>query len=441
MQQLMSRNRDLANSVISNPGTRICFRLGDFDAKKLEEGFSYFDFRDLLNLGIGEAIVRIERADHDFNIKTMVSPQIDPEVTRRCRERVVELSRKKYAYHLEEPESQLVKEEPQESAVAVFSDLKSMTGEVEKEKIESRQPTPSEKPARKTALVKAELQPEEKSFLKFISQHPDMFVTKVYKALRLSGYKGDKIKTSLIEKGLIVQEETRKGLLRRLAKVLRLTDKGASIVEKLLTAGKGGDLHKDLQHMVKEQAELFGWRAKLEERIPRSLESVDVGLDKDGIRVAVEISSTTPPEHEVQNIRKCLDAGYDYILAVCDEDKRLSQIKTEVKKAFSFKERERIRFYHTSRVKEFLSSVGPKDIVSEKGIVSDQIRKQKQLMDSTETAEFLGISKNTLYEWTSQKRVPYIKVGGLLKFKRADLEEWLKKRTQEEGNFDILDEE
>jgi len=166
-----------------------------------------------------------------------------------------------------------------------------------------------------------------------------------------------------------------------LAKVLRLTDKGASVVKKLPSAGKGRDLHKEHQYMVKEQAELFGWRAKLEERIPRSLESVDVGFDKDDIRIAVEISSTTTPEHEVQNIRKCLDAGYDYILAVCDDDKRLSQLKTEVKKAFSFKKREWIRFCHASRVKEFFSSVGPKDIVSEKGIVSDQIRKQKQQMD------------------------------------------------------------
>lgn len=60
----------VGNSVISNPAIRLCFRLGDNDAKKLEQGFSTFDANDLQNLGVGEAIVRVERSDWDFNIYT-----------------------------------------------------------------------------------------------------------------------------------------------------------------------------------------------------------------------------------------------------------------------------------------------------------------------------------------------------------------------------------
>jgi len=70
--------------------------------------------------------------------------------------------------------------------------------------------------------------------------------------------------------------------------------------------------------------------------------------------------------------------------------------------------------------------------VSEKDIVSGQIKKEKQLLDTKEAAEFLGISKNTLYEWIIQRKIPHIKVGRLVKFRREDLEAWLKKRTQEE---------
>ena len=44
-----------------------------------------------------------------------------------------------------------------------------------------------------------------------------------------------------------------------------------------------------IDDMIKEQAEVFGWKANIEERIPYSLESVDVGLRKDDLRVAVEI--------------------------------------------------------------------------------------------------------------------------------------------------------
>ena len=44
---------------------------------------------------------------------------------------------------------------------------------------------------------------------------------------------------------------------------------------------------------------------------------------------------------------------------------------------------------------------------------------------------FLGIKKSTLYEWIVQKKVPHYKVGRLVKFKRDDLEAWLKENGQE----------
>jgi len=263
-------------------------------------------------------------------------------------------------------------------------------------------------------------------------------VTQIYKQLSLSGYKGDKLKESLVEKGLIAQEETREGKRGRLAKVLALTSLGVSRLGKLVLVGKGGDSHRHIQSMVKEQAELFGWQAKIEERIPRSLESVDVGLRKDEVKVAVEICSTTKAGHEMENLRKCLEAGYDYVVSVCDDDKSLASLKTEAKKAFGFKERERIRFYAPSMMKSFLKSVDPGDIVSEKDIVSGQVSMQKQLMDMNEASEYLGIRKNTLYEWVVERKIPHVRVGRLLKFRREDLEAWLRKRTQEEKDRDFV---
>jgi hypothetical protein len=61
LKQLVSEDPQLASAVISNPYTRVCFRLGDAHARKLQYGFSFFDSKDLQNLGIGEAICRIER--------------------------------------------------------------------------------------------------------------------------------------------------------------------------------------------------------------------------------------------------------------------------------------------------------------------------------------------------------------------------------------------
>ena len=178
-----------------------------------------------------------------------------------------------------------------------------------------------------------------------------MFITQIYKTLELSGYKGDRIKESLLEKELITQEKTKKGKKGRFAKVLIITDKGITALKKMLPVGKGGELHKQLQAMIKDQAEVFGWNATIEERIPHSLESVDVGLRKDDLRVAVEISSTTPPAQELQNIRKCLDSGYDYVISVASDEKSLLDIKKEARNAFILRDRERIRFSTLTLIK------------------------------------------------------------------------------------------
>jgi DNA helicase HerA-like ATPase len=64
------QDTSLLNSVLSNPKTRICFRLGDNDSKKLEAGFSHFKQSDLQSLNRGEVIMRIGSSINDFNLTT-----------------------------------------------------------------------------------------------------------------------------------------------------------------------------------------------------------------------------------------------------------------------------------------------------------------------------------------------------------------------------------
>lgn len=75
----------VGSAVLTNPCTRICFRVGDWDAKKLAEGFSSFNATDLQSLGVGEAICRVERAEHDFSLKTLAPPAVDPAVAEAVR--------------------------------------------------------------------------------------------------------------------------------------------------------------------------------------------------------------------------------------------------------------------------------------------------------------------------------------------------------------------
>jgi hypothetical protein len=80
------------NSVLSNPNIRICFKLGDADAKRLNDGFAHFESQDLQSLGIGEAIIRIGSSSSDFNLET--SPLTED--TTDNGEKIIQNTREKY---------------------------------------------------------------------------------------------------------------------------------------------------------------------------------------------------------------------------------------------------------------------------------------------------------------------------------------------------------
>jgi len=54
---------------------------------------------------------------------------------------------------------------------------------------------------------------------------------------------------------------------------------------------------------------------------------------------------------------------------------------------------------------------------------------QPNLFDINQVAQFLGISKDTIYKMVNQHRIPYVKVGRLLRFERDALEAWLREHA------------
>lgn len=96
LRQLWNQDRDVAGAVLANAATRICFRVGDDDAKKLEDGFSSFTARDIQNLGVGQAICRVDRAGADFSLDAPPPLPLPVDEAIR-RERVVQASHGRYA--------------------------------------------------------------------------------------------------------------------------------------------------------------------------------------------------------------------------------------------------------------------------------------------------------------------------------------------------------
>jgi hypothetical protein len=79
--------------------------------------------------------------------------------------------------------------------------------------------------------------------------------------------------------------------------------------------------------LVKGLAEQHGFRARIEEEVLGGDGFVDVSLTRGDERIACEIAITTPVEKEVQNIRKCLDAGYQLVWVISPEAQHLSAIR------------------------------------------------------------------------------------------------------------------
>ena len=52
-----------------------------------------------------------------------------------------------------------------------------------------------------------------------------------------------------------------------------------------------------------------------------------------------------------------------------------------------------------------------------------------QLMDVRGVAEYLNLDRQTIYNWLHQQKIAGIKVGGVWRFDRRAIDEWLQSHT------------
>jgi len=53
-----------------------------------------------------------------------------------------------------------------------------------------------------------------------------------------------------------------------------------------------------------------------------------------------------------------------------------------------------------------------------------------RLMDLEELADYLRLQKQTIYNWLHQGKITGIKVGGVWRFDRKEIDEWLKSKRR-----------
>ncbi|MGH2671317.1 MAG: hypothetical protein ACRDH5_19780, partial [bacterium] len=96
LYQLHHAIPEVERSLLANAYSRICFRVGEEDARQLERAFSFFTAEDLMALGVGEAICRVGGRDRDFNLSVERLPTVDPAEAVRRRQALREHFRRRW---------------------------------------------------------------------------------------------------------------------------------------------------------------------------------------------------------------------------------------------------------------------------------------------------------------------------------------------------------
>ena len=57
----------------------------------------------------------------------------------------------------------------------------------------------------------------------------------------------------------------------------------------------------------------------------------------------------------------------------------------------------------------------------------------KNLLDVEDLAKYLKLQKQTIYNWLSQRKIAGIKMGGVWRFDKKEIDKWLRSQYRKAG--------
>jgi excisionase family DNA binding protein len=57
------------------------------------------------------------------------------------------------------------------------------------------------------------------------------------------------------------------------------------------------------------------------------------------------------------------------------------------------------------------------------------------LLTVPEAAAYLRVKPRTIYQWVWRRRIPFVKAGSAVRFRRPELDQWLARRNRKETHF------
>lgn len=322
----LERDRDVASAVLANPYTRLCFRLADEDAKRLADGFSFFGAEDLINLGRGEAIGRMERSANDFSLRTCPPPVIDPATQEEALHHIRSSSRRRYAVPRAKVEEAFRPAEPEkrikEAPMQPVSPAPPLASKPPPPVVPPEPPTavPVSVPPAVTPIPEPPRPvnpppPESKAFPTMKSPVGTPASPPVPKASRVA------------------------------------------------TPGRGGAEHKEMQQVLKRWGSELGFVVDVEKQVEGG--SVDVHFERGDKRIACEICLTKAVKRDVALLAHRVKHGFFRIFVVSTSAEHLRDLRAVVEASFSEAEVKLLRFCPPDDMKAHLMEIAAADATRE----------------------------------------------------------------------------
>ena len=138
----------------------------------------------------------------------------------------------------------------------------------------------------------------------------------------------DKYFKELVARGFVTVHYIGFGKGQSTKVLYEITEQGKEFakMDKFGIPGKGDFKHKFWQHVIKNFFEVLGYKAEIEKRY--GFKNVDVGLDMNGKKTAVEVELSS--DHLIENIQKDLEAGCEKIIIAIPNQRVINAYKKKI---------------------------------------------------------------------------------------------------------------
>jgi hypothetical protein len=121
-----------------------------------------------------------------------------------------------------------------------------------------------------------------------------------------------------------------------------------------------GTLHDQMKAQVISLGKKRGFIEYPEALTPDKKGLVDIVLAKGKLTVAIEVSSTNRNEYEAQNIKKCIQAGYDYVIWYSRDKQRFAAIMDLIRNHLTEQELQRVFLVDDTTLPSTLDKLTPR---------------------------------------------------------------------------------